>query len=145
MLQGKVAGLVVTSSGDPNGSPSMTLRGASSLRGGAAMSPYYVIDGIPGVDISMVAPDDIESIDVLRDATATAIYGSKAANGVIIITTKSGKKGKEHTNVTYSGYVAFDNVLKTLDMASADDIRNYVKANNIDYAYDGKSSTDWQD
>ena len=89
MLQGKVAGLVVTTSGDPNGSPSITLRGASSLRSGA-MSPYYVIDGIPGVDISMVAPDDIESIDVLRDATATAIYGSKAANGVIIITTKSG-------------------------------------------------------
>ena len=91
MLQGKVAGLVVTSSGDPNGSPSITLRGASSLRSGAAMQPYYVIDGIPGVDISMVSPDDIESIDVLRDATATAIYGSKAANGVIIITTKSGK------------------------------------------------------
>ena len=82
MLQGKVAGLVVTTSGDPNGSPSITLRGASSLRSGAAMQPYYVIDGIPGVDISMVAPDDIESIDVLRDATATAIYGSKAANGV---------------------------------------------------------------
>jgi TonB-linked SusC/RagA family outer membrane protein len=145
MLQGKVAGLVVTSSGDPNGSPSMTLRGASSLRTGDAMQPYYVIDGIPGVDISLVAPDDIESIDVLRDATATAIYGSKAANGVIIVTTKSGKNGKERTSVTYSGYVAFDNVLKTLDMASADDIRSYVKANNIDYAYDGKSSTDWQD
>jgi TonB-linked SusC/RagA family outer membrane protein len=145
MLQGKVAGLVVTTTGDPNGSPSITLRGASSLRTGEAMQPYYVIDGIPGVDISMVAPDDIESIDVLRDATATAIYGSKAANGVIIITTKSGKNGKERTNVTYSGYVAFDNILKTLDMASADDIRNYVKDNNIDYAYDGKSSTDWQD
>lgn len=144
MLQGKVAGLVVTSSGDPNGSPSITLRGASSLRTGDAMQPYYVIDGIPGVDISMVAPDDIESIDVLRDATATAIYGSKAANGVIIITTKSGKNGKDRTSVTYSGYVAFDNALKTLDMATADDIRNYVTANKLDYAYDGKSSTDWQ-
>ncbi|BCS85559.1 SusC/RagA family TonB-linked outer membrane protein [Prevotella herbatica] len=144
MLQGKVAGLVVTSSADPNGSPSITLRGASSLRTGDAMQPYYVIDGIPGVDISMVAPDDIESIDVLRDATATAIYGSKAANGVIIITTKSGKNGKDRTNVTYSGYVAFDNALKTLDMATADDIRNYVTANKLDYAYDGKSSTDWQ-
>ncbi|MBR6251363.1 MAG: TonB-dependent receptor plug domain-containing protein, partial [Bacteroidales bacterium] len=97
MLQGKVAGLVVTSSGDPNGTPSITLRGSSSLRSGA-MSPYYVVDGIPGVDISMVAPDDIESIDVLRDATATAIYGSKAANGVIIITTKSGG-ATERTNV----------------------------------------------
>jgi iron complex outermembrane receptor protein len=143
MLQGKVAGLVVTSTGDPNGSPSITLRGASSLRSGA-MSPYYVVDGIPGVDISMVAPDDIESIDVLRDATATAIYGSKAANGVIIITTKSGSKS-ERTNVTYNGYVAFDNVLKTLDVASASDIRDYVKKNNINYMYDGNGSTDWQD
>ena len=143
MLQGKVAGLVVTSSGDPNGSPSITLRGASSLRSGA-MSPYYVIDGIPGVDISMVAPDDIESIDVLRDATATAIYGSKAANGVIIITTKSGGKS-ERTNVSYNGYVAFDKVLNTLDMASANDIRDYVKKNNINYMYDGNGNTDWQD
>ena len=143
MLQGKVAGLVVTSSGDPNGSPSISLRGASSLREGAAMEPYYVIDGIPGVDISMVAPDDIESIDVLRDASATAIYGSKAANGVIIITTKSGKN--ERTNVSYNGYVAFDNIAKTLDVATADDIRNYVSANGIDYAYDKGGSTDWQD
>ncbi|MCR5269836.1 MAG: SusC/RagA family TonB-linked outer membrane protein, partial [Prevotella sp.] len=143
MLQGKVAGLTVTSNGDPNGAPSITLRGASSLRSGA-MSPYYVIDGIPGVDISMVAPDDIESIDVLRDATATAIYGSKAANGVIIITTKSGSKS-DRTNVSYNGYVAFDNVLNTLDMASANDIRNYVTKNNINYMYDGNGNTDWQD
>lgn len=143
MLQGKVAGLVVTTTGDPNGSPSMTLRGASSLRSGA-MSPYYVIDGIPGVDISMVAPDDIESIDVLRDATATAIYGSKAANGVIIVTTKKGKKNQERVNVNYSGYVAFDQALNTLDMASATDIRDYVKKNGINYMYDGGSDTDWQ-
>jgi iron complex outermembrane receptor protein len=142
MLQGKVAGLVVTTNGDPNGGASITLRGASSLRSGA-MSPYYVIDGIPGVDPSMVAPDDIESIDVLRDATATAIYGSKAANGVIIITTKSGGK-TERTNVTYNGYVAFDMISKNLDFASASDIRNYVKANGIDYAYDYGSDTDWR-
>ncbi|MDO4497104.1 MAG: TonB-dependent receptor [Bacteroidales bacterium] len=144
MLQGKVPGLVVTTTGDPNGGPSMTLRGASSLRSGA-MSPYYVIDGIPGVDISMVSPDDIESIDVLRDATATAIYGSKAANGVIIVTTKKGKKDQERVNVTYSGYVAFDAALNTLDVATAEDIRGYVKKNNINYMYDGKGSTDWQD
>ena len=143
MLQGKVAGLTVTTSGDPNGAPSITLRGASSLREGAAMSPYYVVDGIPGVDISMVAPDDIESIDVLRDATATAIYGSKAANGVIIITTKSGGK-TERTNVSYNGYVAFDIISKKLDIASATDIRNYVSKNSIDYAYDRGANTDWQ-
>ena len=123
---------------DPNGGASITLRGASSLRSDA-MSPYYVIDGIPGVDISMVAPDDIESIDVLRDATATAIYGSKAANGVIIITTKSGKEGA--TNVTYNGYVAFDNVLKTLDMASASQLR---ASGLIGAEQDGGADTDWQ-
>jgi iron complex outermembrane receptor protein len=144
MLQGKVAGLTVTTSGDPNGTPSITLRGASSLRDGAAMQPYYVIDGIPGVDISMVAPDDIESIDVLRDATATAIYGSKAANGVIIITTKSGGK-TERTNVSYNGYVAFDMISKKLDIATADDIRNYVKSNGLDYGYDNGGNTNWQD
>ncbi len=143
MLQGKVAGLVVTTTGDPNGSPSITLRGASSLRSGA-MSPYYVIDGIPGVDISMVAPDDIESIDVLRDATATAIYGSKAANGVIIITTKSGGKS-ERVNVSYNGYLAIDNIAKKLDIATASDIRNYVKANSLDYGYDNGANTDWQE
>ena len=140
MLQGKVAGLTVTTSGDPSGTPSITLRGASSLRTGDAMQPYYVIDGIPGVDISMVAPDDIESIDVLRDASATAIYGSKAANGVIIITTKSGQEGK--TNVTYNGYVAFDNVLKTLDMASASQLRS---SGLIGAEQDGGGDTDWQD
>ena len=144
MLQGKVAGLMVTTSGDPSGTPSITLRGASSLREGAAMQPYYVIDGIPGVDISMVAPDDIESIDVLRDATATAIYGSKAANGVIIITTKSGGK-TERTNVSYNGYVAFDVIAKKLDIASASDIRSYVKSNNLEYAYDKGGDTNWQD
>ena len=99
MLQGKVAGLVVSSTADPGGTSSVSLRGASSLRAGSAMQPYYVIDGIPGSDISMVAPSDIESIDVLRDASATAIYGSKAANGVIIITTKKGLAGR--TTVTY--------------------------------------------
>ena len=138
MLQGKVAGLTVTTNGDPTGGGTITLRGASSLRSGA-MSPYYVIDGIPGVDISMVAPDDIESIDVLRDASATAIYGSKAANGVIIITTKSGKEGK--TNVSYNGYVAFDKVSKTLDMASASQLR---ASGLIGSEQDGGADTDWQ-
>lgn len=145
MLQGKVAGLTITTTGDPNGSPSITLRGSSSLRTGQAMQPYYVIDGIPGVDISIVAPDDIESIDVLRDATATAIYGSKAANGVIIINTKKGKHGAERTNVSYSGYVAFDNILNTLDMASADDLRAYAEATGATLANDMGANTNWQD
>jgi iron complex outermembrane receptor protein len=87
----------------------------------------------------MVAPDDIESIDVLRDASATAIYGSKAANGVIIITTKSGKEGK--TNVTYNGYAAFDKISKTLDMASASQLR---ASGLIGAEQDGGADTDWQ-
>ena len=141
MLQGKVPGLVVSSTADPNGSPTITLRGASTLRSGA-MSPYYVVDGIPGVDISIVSPDDIESIDVLRDATATAIYGSKAANGVIIITTKKG--AEEKTNVYYNGYVAFDNILKTYDMCTADELRQYAKEHNVTLK-DGGANVDWQD
>lgn len=140
MLQGKVPGLVVSSNGDPNGSATLSLRGASSLRSDA-MSPYYVIDGIPGVDISMVAPEDIESIDVLRDATATAIYGSKAANGVIIITTKKGQAGK--TNVTYNGYLGVDEIANTLDMMDADGLRGLTKYGiNID---DNGGNTNWQD
>ncbi len=143
LLQGKVPGLTITQSSDPNGgTASIQLRGASSLRSGAAMEPYYVIDGVPGVSLALVAPEDIESIDVLRDATATAIYGSKAANGVIIVTTKKGKTGK--ASVTYNGYVAFDNVMKNLDMMSAADIRAYAKANNFTIDNDFGANTDWQ-
>ena len=141
MLQGKVPGLVISSTADPNGGATITLRGASTLRSGA-MSPYYVIDGIPGVDPSTVAPDDIESIDVLRDATATAIYGSKAANGVIIITTKKG--AEEKTNVSYNGYVAIDNILKKYDVASAADLRDYATKNGVALK-DGGANTNWQD
>ena len=141
MLQGKVPGLVVSSTADPNGAPTITLRGASTLRTGA-MSPYYVVDGIPGVDISIVSPDDIESIDVLRDATATAIYGSKAANGVIIITTKKG--AEEKTNVMYNGYLAIDNILNTYDMATAAELRQYAQQNGVALK-DGGANTDWQD
>ncbi|MBR6843059.1 MAG: TonB-dependent receptor [Prevotella sp.] len=140
MLQGKVPGLVVSSTGDPNGGATLTLRGASTLRSGA-MSPYYVIDGIPGVDPSTVAPDDIESIDVLRDATATAIYGSKAANGVIIITTKKG--AEEKTNVSYNGYLAIDNILKKYEVATASELRDYASKNGVALK-DGGANTDWQ-
>ena len=142
LLQGKVAGLTITQSSNPNQSSSITLRGASTLREGAAMEPYYIIDGVPGVDLSFVSPDDIETIDVLRDATATAIYGSKAANGVIIITTKRGKSGR--ANVSYSGYVAFDRVAKNMDMMTADDLRSYAAANNYTLPNDEGANTDWQ-
>ena len=141
MLQGKVPGLVVTGSSDPNASPTITLRGASTIRE-EAMEPYYIVDGVPGVDLSLVSPDDIESIDVLKDATATAIYGSKAANGVIIITTKKGKEGSAH--ISYNGYVAFEKVAKDLDLATAEDLRNYATTNNFELTSDKGANTNWQ-
>lgn len=142
MLQGKVPGLVVTTSGNPNAAPSITLRGASTLRTGDAQSPYYIVDGVPGGDLSLVSADDIETIDVLRDATATAIYGSKAANGVIIITTKRGKRGTAH--VSYNGYMAVENVAKDLDLATAAQLRDYAKANGFELPSDMGANTDWQ-
>lgn len=142
LLQGKVPGLTVSNSGDPNAAPSITLRGASTLRTGAAMEPYYIVDGVPGVDLSLVATDDIESIDILRDATATAIYGSKAANGVIIVTTKHGHAGT--ARVTYNGYMAVESVSKNLDLASAADLRTYAANNGFELTNDMGANVDWQ-
>ncbi len=142
LLQGKVPGLIITQNSNPNGSPSITLRGASTFRSGAAQEPYYVIDGIPGMSLALVAPDDIESIDVLRDATATAIYGSKAANGVIIINTKKGRAG--HTNINYSAYVATDDILKNWDVMDGEQLRRYAGENGITLINDLGASTDWQ-
>ena len=147
MLQGKVPGLTIANTSDPNGSASISLRGASSLRSGEAMEPYYVVDGIPGVSISLVAPEDIESIDVLRDASATAIYGSKAANGVIIITTKQGNKDGR-TSVNYSGYVAWDKAMNTLDMMDANELLAFAKRGGYDlspyYDVNNPANTNWQ-
>lgn len=144
LLQGKVPGLTITQSSDPNASPSVTLRGASTLRTGAAMEPYYVVDGVPGISLAMIAPDDIESIDVLRDASATAIYGSKAANGVIIVTTKKGKG--DRSSVSYSGYVAFDKVAKNLEMMNGDEYKAFVTDNgfSMEPSEDHGCNTDWQ-
>lgn len=142
LLQGKVPGLTVSNSGDPNAAPSITLRGASTLRTGAAMEPYYIVDGVPGVDLSLVATDDIESIDILRDATATAIYGSKAANGVIIVTTKHGHAGT--ARVTYNGYMAVESVSKNLNLASAADLRTYAANNGFELTNDMGANVDWQ-
>jgi iron complex outermembrane receptor protein len=143
LLQGKVPGLTITQSSNPNATPSITLRGASTLRTGAAMEPYYVIDGVPGMSLSLVAPDDIESIDVLRDATATAIYGSKAANGVIIVSTKKGKAGQ--TSVNYSGYVAVDNVMNNYEVMNAAQLRSYAASGNITLPNDLGADTRWRD
>ncbi|MGG9963208.1 SusC/RagA family TonB-linked outer membrane protein [Ferruginibacter sp. SUN106] len=142
LLQGKVAGVNITASGDPNRSAAVILRGASTLN--SSQGPFYVIDGIPGADIAVVAPDDIATIDILKDAAATAIYGNRAANGVIIITTKKGKKGQ--SVVTYSGYVGTEKVSSELKMMDASQLRAFVTKNNLAFtpADDKGANTNWQ-
>ncbi|MDB5121955.1 MAG: SusC/RagA family TonB-linked outer membrane protein [Mucilaginibacter sp.] len=106
-LQGKVPGVVITTtSGDPNSTPTVRIRGTASLSGGN--DPLYVIDGVAGADIRGVSPDDIESFVVEKDASAAAIYGSRAAGGVILVTTKTGKAGKQQ--VSFNSYVATESV-----------------------------------
>ena len=142
LLQGKVPGLVVVQNSDPNGGVnSMTLRGASTLNG--STSPLYVVDGIPGVNMNLVAPADIESIDVLRDASATAIYGSKAANGVIIVTTKKGSDGPARVN--YSGYVSWEKIAHDHEMMNADEMRSWLKLTGKEAQHDMGCDTDWAD
>jgi TonB-dependent starch-binding outer membrane protein SusC len=145
LLQGKVAGLNITKSGDPNATPSIILRGASTLREGDASQPLFVIDGVVGADIATVAPDNITGVDVLKDAAATAIYGSRAANGVIIITTNRPKEGQ--TSVTYKGYLASETVSNSIDMMSAQQMRDYLKANgkSLGPQDDTGANTNWQD
>jgi iron complex outermembrane receptor protein len=142
LLQGKVAGLNVTSSGDPNKPAAVILRGASTVNSPGA--PFYVIDGVPGADISVIAPDDIVTIDVLKDAAATAIYGNRAGNGVIMVTTKRGRKGQGQ--VSYNGYVGIEKVSNSLDLMNADEARAYLTANGSVYSpvNDKGANTDWQ-
>ena len=141
LLQGKVPGLVVVQNSDPNGGVnSMTLRGASTLNG--STSPLYVVDGIPGVDLNLIPPADIESIDVLRDASATAIYGSKAANGVIIVTTKRGEEGP--ARVSYQGYVSWDRIANDHKMMNAAQLRELAAEMDYELDYDLGYDTNWQ-
>ncbi len=141
LLQGKVAGLNISASGDPNKPAAVILRGASTINSPSA--PFYVIDGVPGADISVVAPDDIASIDVLKDAAATAIYGNRASSGVIIITTKTGKKGQ--LKATYSGYVGVEKVSSNLKLMNASQLTAYLTANNTSFSPsdDLGANTDW--
>ncbi|HEY0611493.1 MAG TPA: TonB-dependent receptor [Chitinophaga sp.] len=146
LLQGKVPGLNVTKSGDPNAAPSVVLRGPSTIRtSGGAMEPFYVIDGVPGASIDLLAPADIESMDVLKDASATAIYGARAANGVIMVTTKRAKAGQ--TRLTYNAYVSMEEVSKRYDMLSGNELRDYLKKNGqtLNPVDDDGSNTNWQD
>lgn len=137
LIKGKVAGLTInTGSGDPSSASSIRLRGVISLNG--ANTPLVLVDGIEG-SMSTVAPEDIASIDVLKDASAAAIYGTRGAAGVIIITTKSGKR-EANTTVNYSGYMSLSSFGKKLDMMDASDVRA-GKTEFTDKGYD----TDWLD
>ena len=137
LIKGKVAGLsIAKGSGDPNSTSTIRLRGVISVNG--STTPLILIDGVEG-DLSTVAPENIASIDVLKDASAAAIYGTRGANGVIIITTKSGHRG-EHATVNYSGYVAASQFGKKLDFMTAADVRA-GKTSFSDQGYD----TDWLD
>ncbi|WP_340049097.1 SusC/RagA family TonB-linked outer membrane protein [Sphingobacterium sp. MYb382] len=158
LLQGKVAGVrVVSNSGEPGGGVDVTIRGVGSIRSGS--TPLFVIDGVPlnndnvspgGQDIGLgssrsknplnfLNTSDIESISVLKDASAAAIYGARGSNGVVIITTKKAKKGE--ASLTADSYLGFSSVAKKIDVMSADEYRNAIK----DKAFDHGSSTDWQD
>ena len=135
LVKGKIAGLtVVNSSGDPKAGSSIRLRGITTLVG--SLTPLILVDGIEG-DLTTVAPENIASIDVLKDASAAAIYGTRGANGVILITTKGGKRDTPAT-VTYNGYVSFSKWSKKLDFMDTHDVI-YGKTAQEYLGYD----TDW--
>ncbi len=135
LVKGKIAGLSITkSSGDPNATSSIMLRGITTIKG--SVSPLVLVDGIEG-SLTTVAPENIESIDVLKDASAAAIYGTRGANGVILITTKSGKR-ESAASATYSSYLSFSNWYKTAEFMDTHDV--IYGLTNFEYeGYD----TDW--
>ena len=114
LLQGRAAGVGVTSDGQPGASPNVRIRGFSTFGG---FQPYYVVDGVPGSAIRDFSPNDIESMTVLKDASAAAIYGAAAANGVIIINTKQGRKNTP-MRVAYNGYYGVDKVWQIQDVTN---------------------------
>ncbi len=145
LIQGKVPGLVVVNSNgtDPNGQSSLQLRGVSTLKG--STSPFVVIDGIPGGNLNNLSPEDVESIDVLRDGSASAIYGTRGSNGVIIVTTKRAKAGAASFN--YDSYVYTDIPKDFPPVLSAAQYRDYAevykKTNPTFVLNDGGASTNW--
>ncbi|PLX17055.1 MAG: hypothetical protein C0599_14365 [Salinivirgaceae bacterium] len=155
-IQGRTPGVTITKSGgDPNAGFAVRVRGANGY--GAGTSPLYVVDGVPGVDPTTVAPEDIKTFDILKDAASTAIYGSQGANGVIIITTKQGTSNKSDgnefvSNVNFNSKISLDYTANRYDMMDASELRNYVQtiadatgSNVEDIFNDGGSNTDWQD
>ena len=156
LMQGKIAGVNVTGdSGEPGAGTQIRIRGGSSLN--ASNDPLVVIDGVPMDNnkvngsanlLSTINPQDIESFNVLKDASATAIYGSRGSNGVIIITTKKGRAGQKPT-VSYSGSLTVSSKKKTHDMMDGNEYRAFVKGifgeNSDPYKALGTANTDWQD
>ncbi|MFA5296752.1 MAG: SusC/RagA family TonB-linked outer membrane protein [Lutibacter sp.] len=143
-IQGKAAGVSLTKQGgDPNAGFNVRIRGAAGFAAGG--DPLYVVNGVRGVDITTIAPEDIISFDILKDAASTAIYGADGANGVVFITTKSGVSGR--AKIEYNTYVAMDEVYKKLGLQSAKSYRNYIDANQDKYGdfSDAGGNVDWQD
>lgn len=142
LLQGKVPGLsIYNKGGDPNSSPTIRLRGISTV--GANTEPLVVVDGVIGASLSNVDPNDIESINVLKDGSAAAIYGTRGSSGVILVTTKKGSitgggPAAENISVDYSGYVSGATVARNVDVMSRDE---YINAGGNDLG----GNTDWQD
>ncbi len=162
MMQGRVSGVnIIQNNGEPGSGMSVRIRGSNSIRSG--QEPLYVIDGIPldnadvtptggsaagygsGAEknpISFLNAEDIESIDILKDASSTAIYGARGANGVVIITTKKGKQGR--SSISYDGYTGVSQIREKLDLLSAEEFRSYAKADGSKLL-DLGASVDWQD
>ena len=132
-LQGKVTGLTISGSSSPNSSNGYQLRGVASVNAGRG--PLVVIDGVPGGDLRMINQEDVASIDVLKDASAGAIYGTRAAGGVILVTTKHAQEGK--VKATYTTELSTETIRKSLDILSSRDYLEYGLGQ--DYGYD----TDW--
>ena len=143
MIQGKVAGVSITNtgSGDPNNQASIQIRGVSSRSAG--LGPLIVIDGVPGGNLTNINPNDIASFDVLKDGAASAIYGTRGSNGVIVVTTKKGSKdGQTHTS--YSGQLSWDFINKELKMMDAQQYRD-VRLGWGDTGVDLGGNINWLD
>lgn len=139
LVQGKVAGLrITTPNGDPNTTTQINLRGLNSING--SQNPLVLIDGIPG-DINTVAPEDIESIDVLKDGSAAAIYGTRATGGVVFITTKKNRSTESRTSIEYNTYANIQTIFRKPEMMDANDYRRLI-AEGHDYE-DFGGNTNW--
>jgi TonB-dependent SusC/RagA subfamily outer membrane receptor len=140
LITGKVAGLAITrpNGADPNATADFSLRGAVSREGSA--QPLIVIDGVPGGDLRTIAPQDIASIDVLKDGSAAAIYGSRATGGVILVTTKRGQEGP--ARISYSGYTSTERIVKKYDVLNAEQYKRFAAKNGLE-ANDQGFDTDW--